>query len=320
MVNTPNKIGSGNGEKKFYISSKDDMRHFFGDKGFRIKCFVLKSDLIEYMNKVHSEYMHPSQPYRGSTEMAALWASRMKMIDSLDEIIEFDMYDQIQIDGPRGYVNTECREGGKIIARGNNKGYRLITEIALPLISYVKIMRLYTMPQEEIVYYWKLFPDFDAIENKQNALVYKYGRSEEDEEDLFIETKDEEKRYQIKQARKGQGLYRKQLLEECWYCPFTHITEPELLIASHIKPWRDSDDNEKIDPKNGFALSPMYDKLFDRGYISFTDEKRVMLSKWFSQRTYKIIGLKENQFIQDLPIDDTRKRYLAYHRDNVFCN
>ena len=320
IVDNDNKIGGGNGEKKFYIASKDTMRGFFGERGFTAKCFVLKSDLIEYLNKVHSEYLRPSQPYRAASNLAELWVQRMAEIQSLEEVIEFDMYDQTQIDGARGYVNTEVRENKKIIARGINKGYRLITKIALPLISYVRIMRLTTSNGAEI-FYWKLFPDFDAIEDKQDALVHKYGKKYTDSPiDEPIGGADDDKQYQIRQARKGQGKYRENLLKECWYCPFTHIIEPELLIASHIKPWRDATDSEKIDPKNGFALTPMYDKLFDRGFITFTDDRKVRLSNWISPRTYKIIGLEENQFIQDLPLDDKRKVYLDYHRNFVFNN
>ena len=315
IVDNPNKIGSGNGEKKFYVASKNEMRSFFGEEGFVIKCFVLKADLIEYLNRVYSEYINPSQPYRCASDLEMLWKKRMSELQTVEDVIEFDMYDQTQIAGPRGYINTELRQDRRIIGRGNNKGYRLITEIALPLISYVRIMKLTTSRGSE-VYYWKLFPDFDAIENKQDALVHKYGKKDVEEETSI--RRDEEKQLQISQARKGQGKYRERLLEECWFCPFTHITEPELLIASHIKPWRDSNDDEKIDPKNGFALSPMYDKLFDRGFITFSDERRIRLSNWISRRAFEIIGLKENQFVQDLPLDEKRKYYLEYHRNHVF--
>jgi len=52
-------------------------------------------------------------------------------------------------------------------------------------------------------------------------------------------------------------------------CPFTKINDNRLLIASHIKPWAFSDNKERLDLKNVFVLSPLFDKLFDRGLISF---------------------------------------------------
>ena len=76
------------------------------------------------------------------------------------------------------------------------------------------------------------------------------------------------------------------------------INEESLLIASHIKPWAVSDSEERIDPNNGFILSPLYDKLFDRGYITFTDDKRVTISNWLSRQVKERIGIKENQLFQ----------------------
>lgn len=321
IVNDPNKIGSARGEKKFYISSKEEMRMFFGGEGFRVKCFVLKQDLISYLVTMKSEYFNPSQAYREAQSLPNYWEERMKTLEMLPDIVEFDMFDQTQIGGPRGYVNTEKRYQGKIVEKGDKLGYRLITEIALPLVSYCSIMRL-TTPSGSEVFYWKLFPDFDAIsEIKNGALVLKYGKkaTQQDEKEEEGKPKQEtEKIKTIRQAREGQGKYREQLLEECWFCPFTRISETELLIASHIKPWAVSNDIEKIDPKNGFAFTPMFDKLFDRGYISFTDDKHLMLSKWFSQKTFKTIGISENQYIQDLQLDDKRREYLNYHRDYIF--
>ena len=75
---------------------------------------------------------------------------------------------------------------------------------------------------------------------------------------------------EIRRARKGQGIYRDKMLQECPFCPITMINDERLLIASHIKPWAVSSDDEKLDPKNGFMLSPLYDKLFDRGLMTFT--------------------------------------------------
>ena len=96
------------------------------------------------------------------------------------------------------------------------------------------------------------------------------------------------------------------------------INEESLLIASHIKPWAVSDSIERIDPNNGFILSPLYDKLFDRGYITFSDDKRVLISNWLSRQVKDRIGIKNNQMFQFLPINSDRQRYLAYHRNMVF--
>ena len=63
----------------------------------------------------------------------------------------------------------------------------------------------------------------------------------------------------------------------------TMISDERLLIASHIKPWASSNDYEKTDPYNGYMLSPLYDKLFDRGFITFKENRHVILSEFIKE-------------------------------------
>ena len=96
------------------------------------------------------------------------------------------------------------------------------------------------------------------------------------------------------------------------------ISDERLLVASHIKPWAASNDEEKIDPNNGYILSPLYDKLFDKGFITFTKTRHVVISNYISPLQWKKIGLKGGEFIQALPMDEKRIEYLEFHHDAVF--
>lgn len=304
IVFPDNKLGTGHGEAKLYIASKERMREFYGEEGFRVRCFVLKQDLLAYMEAMKHEYLHPTQDYRAKGSLADLWQERMKKIDRLPDFIEFDIHDQTQIAGPRGYVNSK------------DMGYELIREMSLPLVSYISAMKLadaFGTP----IYYWKLFADFEAISDKENATVFRYGKKALEEERVK-DRKTEKREEEIRQARVGQGSYRQKLLDECPFCPISKITEPSLLIASHIKPWAIADKVERIDPKNGFILSPLYDKLFDQGWITFTNERRVRVSHWLSSENQRKIGVKDGNFIQMLPMDEKRKVYMEYHRRMVF--
>ncbi|MBD5333888.1 MAG: HNH endonuclease [Bacteroides sp.] len=296
------KLGIGHGEAKLYIGSKAIMYPFFGNEGFVAHCFLLKSDLISYMNALHAEYLHPSQHYRAANEMPKLWHERMGAILALPEVIEFNVFAQDQIDGSRGYVNSK------------DFGYQLIREISLPLVSYISIMKL-TDQKGATVYYWKLFADFEAISDKREALVFTYGKKGEKP---ILKPKETSREKEIRYARQGQGAYRDKLLDECPFCPITMINDERLLIASHIKPWAVATDSEKLDPKNGFILSPLYDKLFDRGFMTFTEDRRIMLSNWISPMNKKRLGIEEGQFIQLLPLDDRRQEFMKFHRSSVF--
>lgn len=305
FVMRPSKIGGGNGEAKLYIASKSVMYPFFGNEGFVAKCFLLKSDLLSYMNALHAEYLHPSQDYRGADEMPKLWKERVTKIEKLPEIIEFSVTAQDQIGGPRGYVNSK------------DAGYQLIREISLPLITYISVMQL-TDNTGAVLYYWKLFADFEAISDKKAALVYTYGKKGEKISASVAVPKESSRQNEIRKARQGQGIYRDKLLSECPFCPITMINDERLLIASHIKPWAVATDSEKIDPKNGFMLSPLYDKLFDRGLMTFTEDRRIVLSNWISPKNKERLGIKDGQFIQLLPLDDDRQSYMQFHRASVF--
>ena len=301
FVMRASKIGGGNGEAKLYIASKDVMYSFFGNEGFVAKCFILKSDLLSYMNALHAEYLHPSQNYRGAAEMPGLWRERVAKIEKLPEVIEFNITSQDQIDGPRGYVKSK------------DPGYELIREISLPLVTYISVMQL-TDSFGSTLYYWKLFADFEAISDKRAALVFTYGKRGEKIPESLPKQKVSSRQIELRKARQGQGIYRDKLLSECPFCPITMINDERLLTASHIKPWAVATDAEKLDPKNGFILSPLYDKLFDRGLLTFTEDRRIILSNWISPKNKERLGIKDGQFIQLLPLDEERQAYMQFHR------
>lgn len=303
-VGRQNKIGGGNGEAKLYIGNRDRMESFFGGYGFKAQCFVLKRDLLAYMNTIKEEYFFPSQDYRGKEKMRDLWTERMKKIESLSDIIIFHIDEQTHLEGIRGYVNS------------HDAAYRLIREISLPLVTYISSMQLEYEGQP--MYYWKLFADFDEIE-KRKSFIKNYGMSSKNIETGSPWIACEERPATVsRNVREGQEEYRKKLLEECPFCPITMINEESLLIASHIKPWAVCRVEERTDPNNGFILSPLYDKLFDRGYITFSDEKRVMISNWLSRQVKERIGIRENQLFQFLPMNEKRASYLEYHRNSVY--
>jgi predicted restriction endonuclease len=114
-------------------------------------------------------------------------------------------------------------------------------------------------------------------------------------------------------SRIGQGQFRKEVLADCGRCPITLIADERLLVASHIKPWVESNDIEKLDPKNGLMLTPTYDRLFDQGFISFTDNREVILSPWISNTIYAKLELADGKRFPHLQIEG-REGYMEYHR------
>lgn len=118
------------------------------------------------------------------------------------------------------------------------------------------------------------------------------------------------------EIRIGQGHYRKKLLNFWGMCSLTKYSKTDFLIASHIKPWKDSSNFEKIDLYNGLLLKPNIDKLFDYGYISFDDEGTLIISSLINNTDMKNMGISNNMKL--FKIYEEHKPYLAYHRDQIF--
>lgn len=138
------------------------------------------------------------------------------------------------------------------------------------------------------------------------------------EEDGSVYIKDTER--EIRQnIRIGQQKFRENLIKELNKCPITQIDDEKLLIASHIKPWVYSNDSERLNYHNGFLLSPLYDKLFDKsiGLITFTMRKKVLISKRLSKENIKRLDIEDGQIIKDLPVEG-RKEFLEFHQNYIF--
>jgi hypothetical protein len=118
--------------------------------------------------------------------------------------------------------------------------------------------------------------------------------------------------------RVGQDLFRGGLLEY-WEgrCAVTGLAVPELLRASHIKPWADCPaDAERLDVFNGLLLAPHLDAAFDRGFITFADDGELVVSIALGDADRRLLGL-------DLPLrirtlHDGHRTYLPWHRGRVF--
>lgn len=123
---------------------------------------------------------------------------------------------------------------------------------------------------------------------------------------------------QLVKARRGQGVYRVNLQKLEKRCRLTLLADLSLLVASHIKPWKDATNEERLDGHNGLLLSPHVDRLFDRGHISFADDGSILTAGMRVMQAMMAWGL-DSQVNVGL-FTGKQKLYLAYHRENVFKN
>ena len=119
-------------------------------------------------------------------------------------------------------------------------------------------------------------------------------------------------------SRIGQGRFRSELINYWYGCSISQFDKINLLVASHIKPWVESSDFERIDVYNGLLLLPNYDKLFDKGYISFDSKGKIYVSNSLNENSLHILNI--NPDLKLVRIDDRHKEYLEYHRENCFIS
>jgi hypothetical protein len=121
-----------------------------------------------------------------------------------------------------------------------------------------------------------------------------------------------------KRAKVPLDLFRQGLLEY-WdgRCAITGIAIPELLRASHIKPWADCEtDAERLDVFNGLLLAPHLDAVFDQGFITVADDGEVLVSKLLGSDERRLLALGSSMKVRML--SDGHRRYLSWHVDRVF--
>lgn len=119
-------------------------------------------------------------------------------------------------------------------------------------------------------------------------------------------------------VRIGQGLFRTRILDFEQKCRLTGIANPRLLVASHIKPWRVSTPEERLDGANGLLLTPHVDRLFDRGLISFEDTGEVKVSPRLPAEDLERLGLTEAASHNSGAFDERQQAYLAHHRTHTY--
>lgn len=128
----------------------------------------------------------------------------------------------------------------------------------------------------------------------------------------------------VTKQRAGQNFFRQAVLAAYDNkCCLTGISVPELLIASHIKPWKDSDPEEKANPKNGLCLNALHDCAFDKGFITLGDDYTIIVCSELKKHhiddasrnfILNFEGKEINMPYHFLPSKD----FLQYHRDVIF--
>ena len=127
-------------------------------------------------------------------------------------------------------------------------------------------------------------------------------------------------------TRVNQDKFRKSILEAYREtCCITGISEPRLLRASHIKPWRDSNEMERTDVCNGLCLNTLHDAAFDVGLMTIDPSNYCVrlsskIEDYMESKTYEDYFRVYDGKPISLPAEEERpkKEYLDHHKMHIF--
>lgn len=148
----------------------------------------------------------------------------------------------------------------------------------------------------------------NKITNKEELCINTVKKIEEKINSLNVEGASKKA---IINARVNQGIFRNLLLKRYSRCCLCGVENQALLIASHIKPWAESEPEEKLDVDNGFLMCPNHDKLIDKGYITFDNDGKIIISERL-KNDRMFLNVDSGMHIEKLTKGN--KEYLKFHQ------
>ena len=202
--------------------------------------------------------------------------------------------------------------------RANGHGLQSVYLAEVPRAMALELGRLIGPPVNELVRGTRLEDVPVAAAGRARAELTEWEDHLE-RELLRAPALSDTERTALVRARRGQGVFRENVLRIERRCRITGVERPEHLVASHAKPWRDcSDAAERLDGENGLMLTPSMDHLFDRGFISFEDAGRLLVSPRADVSALARMGIETNREVNVGAFSEGQRRYLDAHREKVF--
>ncbi len=127
----------------------------------------------------------------------------------------------------------------------------------------------------------------------------------------------ETERLAIIRARNGQGLFKQRVSKIESRCRFTGVENRVHLVASHCKPWRDSVNDDRLDGENGLLLTPSIDHLFDRGFIGFEDNGKLIISPVAHRPSLQRMAIDITKVVNVGGFTSGQRQFLDFHRNAV---
>jgi hypothetical protein len=257
----------------------------------------LETDIPEHGDRI---YVWTNYDGAGLTAVG-----KIKTITENSEGIAFLLSD-VELLGPP-YLQFQSDKESRTINRGNFKEH---ADGFLLSAHKDRRVKSWQLSEDDISYITSVLRRSSNWNDAARDALDDIAVAESDIKDL-----PETERTALIKARIGQGIFRENLLSYWNGCAVLGDLPHYCLRASHIKPWRDCSNKERLDHFNGLLLSPNLDHFFDAGLIGF-DDRQILRSPRLDAATAERLSIRGNLTLRKL--DDRHKAYLAWHRKEVF--
>lgn len=237
-----------------------------------------------------------------NSKQIILFVTRLKQ-QSLEQYNDYISGEYLFWEGEKGHGHDQRIADSSSTGDVIHLFYREVHHSPFEYRGLVTLVNIGTLPGKPTKFVFRLIHDLSA----QDDIVT--------HQDELADLPATERQAVIK-ARIGQGTFRQLLLEMWEGCAVTDIRLPNVLRASHIKPWRFSTNSERLDPYNGLLLLPQYDQLFDKGFISFDKRGTLIRSRAIEHVDPRRLGIDVTDRLRTL--SRQHQAFLEYHRTEVF--
>lgn len=259
---------------------------------------------IRYLGKISGQSVHAPKPIEfgisGENWDETGWLVPVSWVDVKSPFRPKDFIRDIALHLPKKYSPIQAN------GNGNQKAY--LTEIDKTIFEWAAA---------------RSDTDLASIDGLKNSPLIGNSLDIVDQKiEEFLNRRldiGETEKIELGKSRRGQGIFRDRVMQIENCCRVTGIFDKEILIASHIKPWRScKTSGERLDGNNGLMLTPTIDKLFDVGLITFLENGLLKKSKYLSDRSAIALGLEKALSIGVGGFNERQRHFLHYHNAQVF--
>jgi len=288
----------GVGEKRIYCGHDEKALDEFFRFDLNPIFFLQKDDLEEYSKAIEPEYLNPQYSYgNGIQATYEIWKRNNIRLSLLKEERLYLEFEHKYDDQNRYYVSLPRRNKETQPLHDN---WDYLREVCLPRVSRLLFVKLLDTETGKLYIYIKPF---------YGGLITGTKKSYE----ALAKTLKDERGDKV---RKGQEKYREQVFNRYSYCVVTHVTDPNLLVACHIKDYAKCNQLEQYDKFNGLTMTPTIHSLFDMGYLTFDENGKMILSDFFRNNDRRCLNLYGKSI--SIPLTKEMIPYLNWHNEHTF--